>query len=243
MTSLVLKFFIDEEFLAEALVEMKTSDNMVLLLSSLININVGTTIIKRQLIAVLYKIAKKGRHQSFVQTKSHVSKLLAPEKMTNSAVSNNLLEYFKSSNKRSEKRLHMSVIKIYTLLNLACDRKIIPTTSLAYDPNLSQEFDESRKLAHVIAQEMLPASFFFCLDKNTVHEDSENDNDYSDEEDDDEYNGNSNQESDSSDEESNDESEESEDEITINAEKENDSCWYFKKYFQLIPPRKLIILV
>lgn len=39
---------------------MKNSDKMVLLMSSLINLDVGTKTIKRQLIAALYKIAKKG---------------------------------------------------------------------------------------------------------------------------------------------------------------------------------------
>lgn len=68
-----------------------------------------------------------------------------PAKLTNSIVWNKLLEYFKSNEKHTEKCLHMSVIKIYTLLNLASERKVIPTTSLAYDPNLPQDSNQNGK--------------------------------------------------------------------------------------------------
>lgn len=121
---------------------MKTSDNIVPLISSLINVDVGSRIVKRQLIAALYKVAKKS-----------------PEKLSKPLVWNNLLQYFKSNEKRTEKCLHMSAIKIYTLLNLASERKIIPTSNLDYDPGLPQAFAQA------------------------IYEDSENDNDYTDEED------------------------------------------------------------
>lgn len=115
----------------------------------------------------------------------------------------------------------MSVIKIYTLLNLASDRKIIPTTSLAYDPNLPQEFDENSELVTDVGQRT--SSNFNLLDRETVaYEDSEND---TDDEDDDEYNGNRNRDSDSSDDELNDDSDESDDEVTVIVDNNDNISW------------------
>lgn len=146
--------------LAEVLNEMKISDNMVPFISSLLNMNIGTTITKRQLIAALYKITKKGVYSLFILTTSNYT-FLVPEKLSNPVVWNNLLEYFKSNEKCSEKRLHMSVIKIYTLLNLASDRRIIPTTSLAYDPNLPQESDENSELVSAMLCNKLAPTLIF----------------------------------------------------------------------------------
>lgn len=54
---------------------MKNSDNMVPLMSSLINLNIGTKNVKRQLIAVLYKIAKKGSFLILMKRKFFSHKL------------------------------------------------------------------------------------------------------------------------------------------------------------------------
>lgn len=119
----------------------------------------------------------------------------------------------------------MSVIKIYTLLNLASKRRVIPTSSLAYDPKLPRVSNQNGNINVCYLLVSWTKSLTTALLANeTLYEDSENDNDYTDDEDDDEYNRN--QESESSDEESDDDLEESEDEVTVIVGSDEDVLWF-----------------
>lgn len=127
---------------------MKCSESLLPLLCTLINTKTATRTIKKQLIAVLYRIAKQGTQNHYsIPTCKCSNSLLVPEKIREPAVWNNLLEYFKTNAQLQECRLHLSLIKIYTLLNLGCKREVIPTNNVTFSPKWSWQFQQNGKFS------------------------------------------------------------------------------------------------
>lgn len=104
--------------------------------------------------------------------------------MKTPAIWRNLLDFFQSNEKLEDKHLHMSVIKIYTLLNLASKQKIIPTSSLSYNQALPHKTCQQNK-GKILTPTQLRINFFklsVILGKYFNFDESENYNEDTEEE-------------------------------------------------------------